>query len=274
MKKLLRLLFLLLLLGLGFLYIVKNPELPISQTVLWTLGIELSTGAQSTGIDLSGCVSYFDGCNDCSVKDGKPDACTLMYCETPTEPKCNEYATGSESTGSELTGTEDTALQTKNTYIIKTLENTGMVWGQNIYVYDKAGRQIFALLADKENNLQSVHDVTWTFLVIDAWTSAGIRDMSIYDIQSNEKIFSSAYSTQYKQKGNWLYIEWNKVFFATLVYDKWQFNSKRQIATPKEIPTCPSDWSQDNIWYSELRMFNLDTHQLEKTGKIICTFLE
>jgi len=37
------------------------------------------------------CTSWFDGCNNCSVKDGKADACTLMYCETPTEPKCNEF---------------------------------------------------------------------------------------------------------------------------------------------------------------------------------------
>lgn len=47
-----------------------------------------------TGMDLTNCVSYFDGCNNCSVKDGRPDACTLMYCETPSEPKCNEYASG------------------------------------------------------------------------------------------------------------------------------------------------------------------------------------
>ncbi len=55
----------------------------------------VETGAvQTTGIDLTNCVSYFDGCNNCSVKDGKADACTLMYCETPSAPKCLEYATG------------------------------------------------------------------------------------------------------------------------------------------------------------------------------------
>jgi hypothetical protein len=54
-----------------------------------------------TGMDLSGCLNYFDGCNNCSVKDGRPDACTLMYCETPTEPTCTLYATGNEA----ITGT-------------------------------------------------------------------------------------------------------------------------------------------------------------------------
>ena len=58
----------------------------------------VETGAtQTTGIDLTNCIRYFDGCNNCSVKDGKADACTRMYCETPSEPKCLEYATGSVS---------------------------------------------------------------------------------------------------------------------------------------------------------------------------------
>ena len=54
----------------------------------------------NTGIDLTNCISYFDGCNNCSVKDGKADACTLMYCETPGTPKCNQYASGTENIGS------------------------------------------------------------------------------------------------------------------------------------------------------------------------------
>jgi len=51
------------------------------------------TGNSITGIDLTNCISYFDGCNNCSVKNGKADACTLMYCEKPSEPKCLQYAT-------------------------------------------------------------------------------------------------------------------------------------------------------------------------------------
>lgn len=47
----------------------------------------------SATIDLSNCVSYFDGCNNCSVKDGKIEACTKMYCETPRAPECLEEKT-------------------------------------------------------------------------------------------------------------------------------------------------------------------------------------
>ena len=35
-----------------------------------------------------GCASWYDGCNTCAVRDGRLDACTEMYCETPKEPKC------------------------------------------------------------------------------------------------------------------------------------------------------------------------------------------
>lgn len=42
-------------------------------------------------IDLNKCESYFDGCNNCSVKDWKIEACTEMYCEKPTDPKCLKY---------------------------------------------------------------------------------------------------------------------------------------------------------------------------------------
>lgn len=37
------------------------------------------------------CTSWFDGCNNCSVENGKTTACTLMYCETYQEPKCLQY---------------------------------------------------------------------------------------------------------------------------------------------------------------------------------------
>jgi putative hemolysin len=41
--------------------------------------------------DLSDCETYFDWCNNCSISDWKLMACTLMYCETPQEPKCIKY---------------------------------------------------------------------------------------------------------------------------------------------------------------------------------------
>ena len=38
--------------------------------------------------DLSNCETYFDWCNNCSVVNWELSACTLMYCEKPTQPKC------------------------------------------------------------------------------------------------------------------------------------------------------------------------------------------
>ena len=84
-------------------YIIKNPSLPVAQKILTTLGISTNNQQElppttSTGIDLTNCISYYDGCNNCTVENGKPSACTLMYCETPGEPKCNQYASGIENT--------------------------------------------------------------------------------------------------------------------------------------------------------------------------------
>lgn len=89
----------LLLLGAGFLYIVKNPALPISQKILTTLWIDMTANTEWTWVDLTNCINYFDGCNTCSVVSGKVEACTKMYCETPAEPQCLEYA----NTGIDLT---------------------------------------------------------------------------------------------------------------------------------------------------------------------------
>jgi len=106
MKKLLWIVFILLFLGVGFLYVIKNPTLPISNTILTTLGITIPATSSSTGIDLTNCSSYFDGWKTCKVKDGKAEACTRMFCETPAEPQCLEYVnTGADDqwTGIDLT---------------------------------------------------------------------------------------------------------------------------------------------------------------------------
>lgn len=98
MKKLLWTLFILLLIALGFLYIVKNPELPISEKILTTLWIDM-TADKTEIMDLTNCLSYFDGCNACSVSGGVIGGCTEMFCKEQAEPQCLEYATGSELTG-------------------------------------------------------------------------------------------------------------------------------------------------------------------------------
>jgi len=37
------------------------------------------------------CISWYDGCNNCTVENGKLSACTRMYCEKYQEPKCLQY---------------------------------------------------------------------------------------------------------------------------------------------------------------------------------------
>jgi len=66
MKKLLWILLVFLLLGAGFLYIIKTPSSAFSQKVLTTLGITLPA-SEKNEIEAN-CISYFDGCNTCIVQ--------------------------------------------------------------------------------------------------------------------------------------------------------------------------------------------------------------
>lgn len=43
---------------------------------------------QKTNDELKNCLSYFDWCNTCSVKDWKTLGCTKMFCEEKKETKC------------------------------------------------------------------------------------------------------------------------------------------------------------------------------------------
>ena len=39
----------------------------------------------------AGCVSWFDGCNTCFVRNGKTLGCTMMACLTQGTPKCVRF---------------------------------------------------------------------------------------------------------------------------------------------------------------------------------------
>ena len=39
-----------------------------------------------------GCISYFDGCNNCMVSNGVMTACTYMTCKKYEEPRCNKFS--------------------------------------------------------------------------------------------------------------------------------------------------------------------------------------
>jgi len=99
-KPLLTIITLVLLLGIGLFYLVKNPTSALSQKILPLLGIAyIETIDLPEEVDLTHCLSYFDGCNTCMVSGWIIGWCTKMFCETPSEPYCIEY----ERTGMDLT---------------------------------------------------------------------------------------------------------------------------------------------------------------------------
>jgi hypothetical protein len=83
---------LLLLIVAAFVWLVLKPEHDLSQKVFGYLNISVSKNIEiSQEVDLTDCISYFDGCNTCMVEDGVIVWCTKMFCETSTQPMCLEY---------------------------------------------------------------------------------------------------------------------------------------------------------------------------------------
>jgi hypothetical protein len=81
---------------------IKAPCPPIKQTFGNQCALDANKLAkflyegectQETTVDLSTCSSYFDGCNTCSIQDGKIAGCTKKYCQTPEAPKCLQNTT-------------------------------------------------------------------------------------------------------------------------------------------------------------------------------------
>ena len=89
----------LLLLLAGFVFVFVKPDHSLSQKVFEAFNITLEQELQELEIDLTDCISYFDGCNTCMVSGGVIEWCTKMICEEQGEPQCLEY----EWTGMDLT---------------------------------------------------------------------------------------------------------------------------------------------------------------------------
>ena len=145
----------------------------VSQQILNNLDAKrnlanIQTWTSTTGIDLTNCVAYFDGCNNCTVKDGKPDACTLMYCETPAQPKCTQYATGSEASWGEATwtiasNTEYWFIEWSLGYPSEWIPSNMQVCAENV-----STKQI--ICTDKEIQNKKYTDGLWYVLKVPFWT--------------------------------------------------------------------------------------------------------
>jgi len=59
----------------------------------WETPCPLSNDISATTIPLD-CVSWYDGCNTCSVANGVIELCTMMYCYSPQSPACLAYSQG------------------------------------------------------------------------------------------------------------------------------------------------------------------------------------
>lgn len=75
-----------------FVLLFVKPDHEISQKLFSYINISVERVQSTEEIDLTDCISYFDGCNTCMITNGQIGGCTRMFCETMQEPRCLEYA--------------------------------------------------------------------------------------------------------------------------------------------------------------------------------------
>jgi hypothetical protein len=130
----------------GIIVRTKTDRLDFFMT--WNWNTIVQTGEVTTGIDLTNCISYFDGCNTCDIEDiNEFWSCPVQaLCYIQWEPKCNEYTTGSETTWEvtaenivspwELSGPLANMTPWKN--ILKNLWKTVQAWLYTITIVEWA----------------------------------------------------------------------------------------------------------------------------------------
>lgn len=98
------------------------------EQIIWSSGDK--NILKSWNIDLTNCISYFDGCNTCDVEDGEIIACTEIYCENYEEPKCLEYIWDNQEQGnlSWEEDSEEVSDNTENQEVDSWSENTEQEW--------------------------------------------------------------------------------------------------------------------------------------------------
>lgn len=60
----------------------------------YTCHTESQTNPLGSGDIPEDCVSWYDGCNTCSVSNGELGACTMMMCFIQNPSRCNAYSSG------------------------------------------------------------------------------------------------------------------------------------------------------------------------------------
>lgn len=153
-------------------------------------------------------------------------------------------------------------------YVVKWRPDTDVEMWEILDIYDSKWTVVFSI----PTYMEWVLDIVGDYIIIEGWSGPDIRLFSIYNIKTKKKVFSSNYDAQ-----NRLRVEWNNIYFATPVYD-WNID-KREINEPTDVPTCPTGPGRDSrpldlMSYSELRVFNVETSELEKTGNLICTRIQ
>lgn len=224
----------------------------------------------NTGIDLTNCTSYFDGCNNCMVESGVVTACTMMYCETPTAPKCNQYA----ETGTETTWTEENTKIILNNYFSKDNEHVYLDWDIIKWLDPKTvktfGPYSSRYIKDDKNVFRWPKKIEWA----DAATFEALDNIFSKDknhvyhnweivTEADQVTFESIINDQYRAKDkNYVYdingkiIQW---------IDGWSFNllnNLRYVAKDKNYIYGQARWQNETLHIKKLEWADVSTFQI------------
>ena len=149
---------------------------------------------------------------------------------------------------------ENNEIVVSHTYRAETLERIEMVW-EDINVYDENDELVFSLVDNEDP--QYLFAVEWKYLVVDLGTSADIREVKIYDIETNELVFHENYVSR----------DW-----SLALTEAWlDFYQKLDPNKADELPICEND--NDN-WYVSLYTFDFGTLTVKDTWVKKCTYFE
>ncbi len=139
----------------------------------------VQTGEVTTGIDLTNCISYFDGCNTCSVVSGEVFMCTLMACGKISEPVCLEYI---------VTGGVDemmTGYDGEEGFVSMDDSNIALITMYYVYLQNHKFQQAHDMITGTTSSVNRLNTLygnvtrinTYDFKVMGEWVYKGMVDI-------------------------------------------------------------------------------------------------
>jgi hypothetical protein len=162
-----------------------------------------------------------------------------MYCETPSEPKCNQYG----------------GIVQDEQYIVRH-ESRSNEPGEDIFVSDLSGNLIFSLTGLAP---QYFYALVQGYMILDIGTAASSRTFALYNISTQQKVFEENYHDA-------LVISGTTISFAFRVWSEYDTS----VPKPQNAPACTGI----NNGYIQFKTLDILTQKITSTEPLLCSYFE